>query len=47
MGVVTLRVLTIKINIVLKMNNSSSSADRREGTGDLRTFRILLRNFLF
>ena len=35
-------VLAIKINIVLEVNiNSSSSADRREGTDDLKT----LQNF--
>ena len=30
-------VLAIKINIVLEIDNSSSSADRWEGTGDLKT----------
>ena len=34
----TNNMLVIKINIVLEINiNSSSSADRREGTNDLKT----------
>ena len=34
----TKSLLPIKINIVLEMNiNSSSSADREEGTGDFKT----------
>ena len=38
LGADTNNMLAIKINIALKINiNNSSSANRREGTGDLKT----------
>ena len=40
--------LAIKIDIVLEINiNSSSSANKREGPGDLNTFRILSVKVIF
>ena len=41
-------VLTVKINIVLEINiNISSSADRREGTGDLKIFQSFTNKSYF